>query len=354
MGSIILFIFTFGSLTFFIVFILDFFIASSGYKGKVTDHFDGKGFYNITGGEKIRETIQRKGLFFVLIWLLFRPKKVWQYKKNNLLCVPERRVNNKRIFVTFVNHSTVLIQTDGLNILLDPVWSKRASPFTFLGPKRFRDPGIKFEDLPRIDIVLISHNHYDHMDIKTLREIYRKYRPRIYVPLGNSKYLARKGILGARDMDWWDKEAITPEINLVSVPAQHFSGRAFSDRNRTLWCGYVLETSRGNIYMAGDTAYGKFVDKIKEKYSEFILGFIPIGVWKPVWLMKSVHISPDDAFQMHKELNINTSIGVHHGTFKLSDDGQDEGKDRIKQLVKEDSPKIVDFRVLENGQTVMI
>lgn len=354
MESVLLFASTFGVTAFIIVFVFDFFISSPSYKGPISDHFDGRAFHNLSGGEKILSGPKKRGFLFVLTWLIYRSRNIWQRTPNRHIGKPEMRVNSKRIFVTFVNHSTLLLQTEGLNILVDPIWSERASPFTFLGPRRWRDPGIKFDDLPRIDIVLISNNHYDHMDIRTLRKIYDKYRPKIFVPLGNSSYLRKKGIVGTHDMDWWDKVMLSPETNLVSVPAMHFSARAFSDRNKTLWCGFVIETSRGNIYISGDIADGKFKEKIKEKYDKFILGFLPIGVWKPPWLMKSVHISPDEAFELHKYLNIETSVGVHFGTFRLSDDGQDEGPERIKQLVKESGPKQVDFRILEHGQTIMI
>ncbi len=354
MESLALFISTYGIGVFLIVLIFDLFFASPSYKGKVTDHFDGRAFHSLNTSNKFSDSYPKINFLRLLLWLIFKPKNIWEYRQNRIKCIPEKRVDDEKIFATFVNHSTILLQTDGLNILTDPHWSKRASPFNFLGPERYRDPGIKFEDLPRIDYILISHNHYDHMDIMTLREIYNKYRPRIFVPLGNSAFLAKQGIIGAEDMDWWDKKTLKQNINLVSVPAEHFSSRAFSDRNKTLWCGFVLETGRGNIYFSGDTADGKFTEKIKEKYDKFILGFLPVSVWKPEWLMRSVHISPDDAFELHKKLKIDTTIGIHHGTFKLSDDGQEEGPDRVKFLVKNSLPKIIDFRVLENGQTIVI
>ncbi|MFZ2522403.1 MAG: MBL fold metallo-hydrolase [Minisyncoccia bacterium] len=354
MESIVLFISTFGVLTFLIVLFFDFFIASPSYRGRITDHFDGRAFHGMNMLHRIIDDYPKVKFLRALFWLLLRPKSKWQCRKNNHISMPEKRVESEKISVTFVNHSTVLLQAYGLNILTDPVWSRRVSPFSFLGPKRYMEPGVTLENLPRIDYILISHNHYDHMDINTLRKIYKKYRPKIFVPLGNSLYLAKKGIIGAEDMDWWDKKSLTEEVKLTCVPAEHFSSRAFSDRNKTLWCGFVLETKRGNIYFSGDTASGKFSDKIKEKYEKFLLGFIPVAVWKPEWLMRPVHISPDDAFDLHKKLNIETTIGIHHGTFKLSDDGQDDGPDRIRFLVKNSLPKIVDFRILENGQTVLI
>jgi L-ascorbate metabolism protein UlaG (beta-lactamase superfamily) len=155
-------------------------------------------------------------------------------------------------------------------------------------------------------------------------------------------------------MDWWDKEVINPDISVVCVPSQHFSARAISDRNKTLWSGFVIETPRGPIYFAGDTGYGDFIQSIKQKYDKFILGLIPIGAYKPEWFMAPVHVSPDEAMKIHQDLKIDTSIAIHFGTFKLADDGQDEAKEKIKDIVSKNLLARTDFRVLENGQTVMI
>ncbi len=351
--SFFLYLIIFASFSISIFFIFDWFISSSSYKGNTSDHFNGVDFF--TPGTPLFENLPERGkLLHFIEWMLNRPKSNWEYRKNKFRTVPAKRIEGDRIFVTFINHSTVLIQMKGLNIITDPVWEDRISPFSFMGPKRYREPGVKLKELPPIDVILLTHNHYDHMDIKTLRAISIKDNPKIFTSLGNSRYLKSRRIKGSKDMDWWDKEVISPEINLVSVPAQHFSGRAFSDRNKTLWCGFILETKRGNIYFAGDTGYGEFVNKIKEKYNKFLLSFIPIGAFKPEWFMKEVHTSPEDAIRIHKELKSEVSVGLHFGTFNLADDGQDEAKNIIlKDVAKSVTPK-VDFRVLDNGQTIMV
>lgn len=351
--SIFLYLIIFISFCISISFIIDWSVSSSVYKGNLSDHFDGKDFF--TPNKPINDNLPKHGIWSIFVKILVnRSERKWEYRKNRFRTIPAKRIEGDRIFITYINHSTVLIQIKGLNIITDPIWSKRASLFSFLGPKRYRDPGVKIEELPTIDIILLTHNHYDHMDIKTLRAISIKDNPKIFTSLGNSRYLKSRRIKGALDMDWWDKKPLSPEINLVSVPAQHFSGRAFSDRNKTLWCGFVLETERGNIYFAGDTGYGGIVKEIKEKYDNFLLSFIPIGAFKPLWFMRDVHTSPEDAIKIHKELKSEVSVGIHFGTFNLAEDGQDEAKNIIlKEVARSVTPKI-DFRVLDNGQTIMI
>ena len=255
--------------------------------------------------------------------------------------------------VTYVNHDTVLIQTEGLNFLTDPIWSKRASPFYLLGPKRFALPGIAFDDLPPVDIVLVSHNHYDHMDIATLRRLVSKWNPKIIVPIGNKSYLNKRGIQNVVELDWWEKEEITEQVQVACVPAQHFSARAISDRNRTLWAGFVIETPHGNTYFAGDTGFGPFVEHLKARYEEFRLALLPIGAYKPEWFMRTVHISPDEAFVMHRELAVRTSVGMHFGTFRLADDRQEEPPRRIRELVETETCDGI-FVTLENGEEIVV
>ncbi|MFZ2523188.1 MAG: MBL fold metallo-hydrolase [Minisyncoccia bacterium] len=333
--------------------IINFFLKSKGYVGEKSDHFDGIKFF--TPGHSLHERIYEHGYGkFFWKWLLRKPRNHWVFEKNKFRTIPEKRVNSDRIFITFISHSTVLIQTKGLNIITDPVFSSKIGPLPFIKLHRYRDPGIKIEELPKIDLVLLSHNHYDHLDLKSLRYISIRDNPKIFTPLGNSHYLKIHRIKGAEDMDWWDRKEINSEIKVVCVPSQHFSARAISDKNKTLWSGFVLETPRGNIYFAGDTGYGDFIQRIKEKYDKFLIGLIPIGAYKPEWFMAPVHISPEEAIKVHKELSVETSVAIHFGTFKLADDGQNEARNKINKLVSGNVTARVDFRVLENGQTIMI
>lgn len=336
-----------------LMYIGDKWLAARPYKGPITDHWNGKKFYSwgMHPGNGLEEHNDWK---FLSWWLRGRKRSKWHHRENRFSAKPQERIFGPQLVVTFVNHATVLIQTEGLNIITDPVWSKRVSPFWLIGPARYRPVGVAFADLPPIDVVLISHNHYDHMDIPTLRLIQKKWKPKIYAGLGNARFLRSRKIRGAVDLDWWDKEVIKEGIAVVCAPGQHFSCRAVSDRNKTLWCGFVLETPHGAIYFAGDTGYGPFVQKLHERYKSFRLALLPIGAFRPQWFMGPVHTSPDQAMQMHHELNAKTSLGIHYGTFHLADDHQDEPPERIHELIMSAEGDKPNFLILENGELTSV
>jgi L-ascorbate metabolism protein UlaG (beta-lactamase superfamily) len=267
---------------------------------------------------------------------------------------PAAKVEGDSIVVTFVNHSTFLIQTRGLNILIDPIWGKRASPVSFIGPRRMRPPGIRFEDLQTVDIILLTHNHYDHLDIETLKKLSAKFGTKIYCPLGVGLYLVKKGIGNVTEMDWWDETDIEQGLSLICTPAQHFSGRGMFDRDRTLWSGYALRTEKGSIYYSGDTGYGDFFKEIAQRISPVRLSFLPIGAFKPEWFMSSIHTSPEDAVRIHQILNSPESIGMHFGTFPLADDGMDEPEMTLKDVLKKEGIPESEFIVPEEGVKIII
>lgn len=318
-------------------------VASRKTQRAHSDHFDGVHFFNPAMPPRRDEGSKNRSVW---VWLFTRSRGEWKKTPVTPSKPPERV--HEGLLVTYINHATVLVQVAGLNIVTDPVWSERASPFPFMGPIRYADPGVRFEDLPPVDIVLLSHNHYDHMDLATLRKICAAWSPRIYTGVGNSAYLARKGIGGVHDLDWWDRTT-DGDIHIVATPAQHFSSRSLTDRNYTLWCGFVLETPVGNLYFAGDTGFGPFVHDIAAKYPSFVFGLIPIGAYNPAWMMRPVHTDPTEALRMHDILNIETSVGIHHGTFRLTDEPQSEPKERIER-----DRGARDFRALENGGTVLM
>jgi len=314
------------------------------YHGPVSDHFDGKKFIN-PGGKKAG------GLKDVIKWSRERQRGEWkEITEVNYGPAPEERVEGDSIVVTFVNHSTFLIQTQGLNILTDPVWSERVSPVTFAGPKRMRQPGIRFEELPPIDIILLTHNHYDHLDISTLKKLTSRFKPVIYTPLGVGLYLKKKGIDNFREMDWWDELTTSNGLKLICTPAQHFSGRGMFDRDRTLWSGFALRTENGSIYYSGDTGYGEFFNEIAERLSPIRLSFLPIGAYKPQWFMSPIHTSPADAVNIHKILQSSQSIGMHFGTFPLADDGMEEPAKELKEAKSREGILDERFLILEEGR----
>ncbi|HJQ36417.1 MAG TPA: MBL fold metallo-hydrolase [Thermoanaerobaculia bacterium] len=289
-------------------------VAAPHYHGPVSDHFDGKRFHNLRSGW------QSGGSF--LKWQMTKEPGEWpKWIDSPPGPPPPKRVDDGRIRVTWVNHATMLVQLDGVNLLTDPIWSERCSPFSFLGPKRHRAPGLRFEDLPPIDAVLVSHNHYDHLDVPTLKRIRGA---KIFTPLGNSALMARHGVHGATDLDWWQSARLSDRVTITLAPAQHFCARALSDRNATLWGGFVISGPSGHAYFAGDTGWGSHFAQVAERFGPMRVAMLPIGAYLPRWFMKPAHISPAEAIEAHTALQAQTSIAMHYGTFNLGDDGYEE------------------------------
>jgi L-ascorbate metabolism protein UlaG (beta-lactamase superfamily) len=287
-------------------------------------------------------------------WLAWRKPGPWRrWTEAPFGAPPPRRVFRGELRVTFVGHSSILIQMDALNILCDPHWSERASPFAKFGPRRHRAPGVRFEDLPPIDLVLLSHDHYDHLDAPTLRRIAAEWHPDFIVPLGVRSVLAANDVEGAAtatELDWWQMVATTPEIRITAVPARHSSGRTFFDRNKTLWCGYVIEGPAGTVFLAGDTAYGPHFLEIKKRFSPIGLAFLPIGSFLPRSLMQASHMSPSEAVRAHIDLGTKSSIGIHFGTFRLADDAEDEPVKELQRILAEAENPKPDFYTLAPGE----
>ena len=275
-------------------------------------------------------------------WMLHREPGRWEkWRAITPAAPPPRHVPGGALRATWVNHSTVLLQTENVNILTDPIWSKRCSPVSFAGPKRHHAPGIRFDDLPPIDLVLVSHNHYDHLDLPTLRRL----KAPIVTGLGVGAILE-----DATELAWWQSIEISPEVRIHSVPAQHFSSRGVHDRDRTLWCGFVIETPHGPVYFAGDTGWGPHFGMIRERFGAMRLALLPIGAYRPEWFMCSVHISPQDAVRAAHALGAEVSIPIHYYTFHLGDDGQDEPADALRRALAA-SPD-VRFAILQPGGTM--
>ena len=313
------------------------------YQGPRSDHYDGDEFYN--------EDQIDHGFWALLEWQLTAERGPWpEWIEVEPGPPPPRRVDRGELRITWVNHATLLIQTDGLNILTDPIWSKRSSPVSWAGPKRVRPPGIRFEDLPPVDIVLISHNHYDHLDVETVKRLEREHDPRFIVPLGLTRYLRELGVDGSGDLDWWQRVEVADGVWISVVPARHFSGRGMTDRNETLWAGFVVEGTRGPILFAGDTGFGPHFAEIRDEFGPIEVAMLPIGAYEPRWFMSPVHMNPAEAVRAHEILEASRSIGMHWGTFRLADDGYEQPMRELEAALADANPtQPGDFIVPEGG-----
>jgi L-ascorbate metabolism protein UlaG (beta-lactamase superfamily) len=313
------------------------------YRGPKTDHFDGERFIN-------QEPREPRMTF--LDWQRNRDPGPWaEWTDASPGAPPPRRVPQGSTRVTFVNHATTLLQLDGVNVLTDPIWSERCSPVSFAGPKRVRPPGLRMEDLPPIDAVILSHNHYDHMDVPTLKQLAARYpNARFFAGLGNKAFLESKGLYNVTELDWWQEVQLTPEVKLVSTPSQHFSNRGLNDRDGTLWTSYVLQGPSGVTYFAGDTGYGKHFRQVREKFGPVRLAVLPIGAYKPEAFMEVVHVSPKEAVQASIDLEARVSVPMHYGTFHLGDDGQEEPVTELRKAIDARPDPKPQFWVLGFGE----
>ncbi|HJU05949.1 MAG TPA: MBL fold metallo-hydrolase [Nitrospiraceae bacterium] len=239
------------------------------------------------------------------------------------------RDNDTAATITWIGHATFLIQLDGLNILTDPHWSERASPVGFAGPKRLVAPGLRFEDLPRIHLVLISHDHYDHLDIQTVWRVAQAHRPLFLVPLGLKRWFGDRQIQNVEEFDWWESRKFEDGV-MTCVPAQHFSGRTLWDHNRRLWSGWSVQGRRQHFFFAGDTGYYRdLFTEMTRRLNPIDLAAIPIGAYLPPSMMQFVHSTPEQALQIFSDLHADRFVAMHWGTFDLADEPVGEPPERL-------------------------
>jgi N-acyl-phosphatidylethanolamine-hydrolysing phospholipase D len=263
---------------------------------------------------------------------------------------------------TWIGHATVLVQLPTaqgvVHLLTDPIFSERASPLSFIGPKRAQPPGIALNELPHIDLVVVSHNHYDHMDAASLLALNAQAGgpPLFVVPLGNRRWLADAGITNAVELDWWQSHTVG-EVRVMLTPVQHWSGRTLSDRLETLWGGYAITSSRFHVFHAGDTGYSADFQATRERLAPlqkdggFDLALIPIGAYEPRWFMATQHVNPAEALQIHRDLGAKQSLGMHWGTFELTDESLDEPPRELARVRQAAGLSENDFFLLAVGQT---
>ena len=261
------------------------------------------------------------------------------------------RENTSEFTVTWVGHSTLLIQLDGVNILTDPVWSERSSPVQWAGPKRHVKPGIDFENLPEIDLVIISHDHYDHLDKNTIERLGN--RPFYLVPLGIGEFLKGEGINHYEEKDWGDSISFN-KLEIICTPAQHFSGRKGFDKNRTLWASWVIRGKSAKIYFGGDSGYFPGYVEIGEKYGPFDMAMLPIGAYLPRWFMHPMHMDPADAVQAYLDLKADIFVPLHWGVFELSDEPLDEPPQKLMEEVNKAGLDSSKFWIFKHGETRIV
>jgi L-ascorbate metabolism protein UlaG (beta-lactamase superfamily) len=283
------------------------------YRGEKSDHFDGIRFHS--PAEPPPKTVAE------MSWILLgRARHRWPaLVPSPHQDRPPERVQHLRL--TAIGHASILVQVAGLNLLFDPVWSDRVGPLS-VGPRRVNTPGIEFDDLPPIDAVLVTHNHYDHLDAPTISRLWRRFRPRIIAPLGNDRVVRRYDpTITAETYDWGDRVPLSDRLAAHLEPAFHWSGRGLRDRRMTLWCSFVLAGAGGDaLFHVGDTAYGdgSIFRDIREKHGAPRVALLPIGAYEPRRLLQAQHVNPQEAVQIMRDCGAEQAFGHHWGTFRLT------------------------------------
>jgi L-ascorbate metabolism protein UlaG (beta-lactamase superfamily) len=321
------------------------------YTGPISDHFDGERFFDPHGApprgrrDLLRWMVDRYGRGTRAKWPAWAPSP---YADR-----PPARVDGGGLRVSFVGHASWLVQTAGLNILLDPVWSERASPVRFAGPKRVNDPGIAFADLPPIDVVLVSHAHYDHLDVATLSRLAAGHRPRVITPLGNDTIMRKSDpAIATEAYDWNDRADIGAGVAVTLVPTRHWSARSLSDRNMSLWASFVIEAPAGRIYFVADSSYGDghTFRHMRERHGPFKLALLPIGAYEPRWFMSDQHMNPAESVQAFIDCGAERALGHHYGTFQLTDEAIDAPLRALADALKAAGIQPERFRTLRPGE----
>jgi L-ascorbate metabolism protein UlaG (beta-lactamase superfamily) len=309
----------------------------------ITDHFDGTRYFNphAPHGKTFRDFLR---------WLRGGQRQAWPEHVGDPAFPPPPHAALDQIAVTFIGHATFLLQIGGIRILTDPVWSERCSPVSFAGPRRVRRPGQSLDALPGVDVLLVTHNHYDHMDLPTLRQVRKRWNPLVATGLDNARHLAKAGIRNSVELDWWQSTELEG-ARITYVPAQHFSSRGLFDRNRSLWGGFVIEAGNAVVYFAGDSGYCPYFAEIGRRFPRIDLALLPIGAYEPRWFMRQHHVNPSEAVGAHLDLKARRSLGVHFGTFQLTDEAIDAPLLALREARERAGVTDGDFDVLGFGET---
>ena len=323
----------------------------------LSDHCDGRRFFNPRGNFQ-------RSLLRLLRWKLGNTATRWPARVEVTPQIPGPAPRDGRIVATWINHATFLLQTSHGTFLTDPVWSERAGPGS-LGPRRVHEPGVRFADLPKIDAVLLSHDHYDHCDVTTLRRLAERDAPLVIAPLGHRELLTSAGVAPEKivELDWWQAHALgdtkgpaaAGAATITLTPSRHWSNRLTGSANGRLWGGFYFRAGESAAWFAGDTGYdGQFFHEIRQKLGAPQLALIPIGAYAPRWFMAPVHCDPAEAVQIHREVGARLSIGMHWGTFQLTDEGREEPAEALQRAREAAGVQAAEFRVVLPGQNVVV
>jgi L-ascorbate metabolism protein UlaG (beta-lactamase superfamily) len=320
------------------------------YTGPVSDHFDGTHFFNPEGEAPL-------GFRELMRWQFGGGRTPWPKQAPSPFppAMPNDRVDGDGLRATMIGHASLLIQVAGLNILTDPVWSPRVSPFSFAGPKRVVEPGIRFDDLPPIDIVLVTHNHYDHLDLVTLKRLHKTHGPHIVTPLGNDTIIRRAIPVGKISaVDWGDRLSLRDGVTVDCEPCHHWSARGTRDRRMALWAAFVIETPHGRIYHIGDTGFHDGINyrAAAGKHGGFRLGILPIGAYEPRWFMKGQHQNPEEAVAGMGLAGIQYAVGHHWGTFQLTNEAIEDPLKALDVALAQAGVEVEKFRPLRPGEAM--
>ena len=321
------------------------------YQGPESAHFDGLRFH-------LGPLTRDKSRSDLIAWRFGGERAAWPASfPSPHRDTPPQRVEGEALRVSYVGHASVLIQTHGVNLLVDPVWSERASPVSFAGPKRVNDPGIAFEDLPPIDAVLVSHNHYDHLDLATLTRLGGNVGTRFIAPLGNDAIMGEGvGVQRAEAYDWGARVEVGRGVFVHFEPAYHWSARGVLDRRMALWCAFVIETPSGSIYHVADTGFGDgaIFQRMREKHGGFKLAILPIGAYAPRWFMRDQHVDPEEAVRIMKICGAERALAHHWGTFQLTDEPIDEPPQKLAEALQRENIPQERFAALQPGAVLVV
>ena len=319
------------------------------YDGPVSDHFDGTRFFDPYSSPP-------KSVTTLFRWYTSREKSEWPvWAPSPHSDRPPARVAGPEWRLSYIGHASWLLQTAGLNILIDPVWAERVSPVNFMGPKRVNDPGIAFDALPPIDVVLVSHCHYDHLDAETLSRLHAAHKPRVIAPLGNDSIMkAHDTTIRAEAFDWHQRIELGPNVAVTLVPTHHWSARGLTDRNKALWASFIIETPAGRIYHVADSGYGSghHFRAARDRYGPFRLAVLPIGAYEPRWFMGDQHMNPAESVRAFLDSGAERALGHHYGTFQLTDEGIDEPERALIKARVDAAIEPERFRLLKPGQVL--